>query len=234
MSGIAKFYTLVEVGEAEGAFRVLLDGKPVKTPARTSLAVPGRALAMAIAEEWRAQETHVDPTTMPLTRLAFAAIDVARAHRERLVEEVLAFGRTDLLCYRAPSPDALVARQAHMWNPLLDWAKERYGAALKTGSGIAFVEQPAASLEALAQAVSACDDLALVALHSAATITGSLVLALALKETRLSGVEAFELSRIDETFQTEAWGVDAEAEARAQRLKGELAAVARFMVLLRP
>lgn len=234
MNRVAKFYKTVSVGEDAGAFVVRLDERPVKTPARALLALPAKKLAEAIAEEWRAQEEMLDPAAMPLTRLAYAAIDTAPQHRARIAEEILGYGGSDLLCYRAEGPQALVARQVEAWNPLLDWAAERFGARLAVGAGIAFVEQSKESREAFAAAVTGRDDFTLVALHGAASLTGSLVLGLALVEKRLSAEQAFALSRLDEIFQSEAWGLDAEAEARAARLGRELAAMDRFLRLAGP
>jgi chaperone required for assembly of F1-ATPase len=234
MTHVAKFYKTVEtVREGEG-YVVRLDGKPVKTPARVLLSLPTAKLADAVADEWRSQIEIVDPTAMPLTRLAYAAIDVAPSHRARLTEEILAYGQSDLLCYRAEIPAVLVARQNDAWNPLLEWAAQRFGARLKTGTGIAFVDQPRESQTAFAKAVEGRDEFALVGLHSAASLTGSLVLGLALAEGRLSASEAFALSCLDETFQAEAWGRDAEAAKRAERLGAELAAIERFLTLSRP
>jgi chaperone required for assembly of F1-ATPase len=234
MNRIAKFYKTVAVGEDGGAYVVRLDDRPVKTPARALLTLPTRALAEAVAGEWRAQEDVLDPATMPLTRLAYAAIDTAPHHRARIADEILAYGGSDLLCYRAEGPQALVARQAVAWNPLLDWAVERYGARLAVGTGIAFIEQSVESRNAFAAAVGTCDDFTLVALHGAASLTGSIVLALALMDGRLSAGEASALARLDETFQNEVWGRDAEAEARAARLGQELAAIERFLRLAHP
>jgi chaperone required for assembly of F1-ATPase len=234
MTRVAKFYKTVEtVREGEG-YVVRLDGKPVKTPARVLLSLPTAKLADAVADEWRSQIEIVDQTAMPLTRLAYAAIDVAPSHRARLTEEILAYGQSDLLCYRAEIPAVLVARQNDAWNPLLEWAAQRFGARLKTGTGIAFVDQPRESQTAFAKAVEGRDEFALVGLHSAASLTGSLVLGLALAEGRLSASEAFALSCLDETFQAEAWGRDAEAAKRAERLGAELAAIERFLTLSRP
>jgi chaperone required for assembly of F1-ATPase len=221
-----RFYREVGVAEEAGAFRVLLDGKPVKTPSRNALALPTRALADAIAGEWRAQTENVDPKSMPLSGLAMAAIDGAAAER---AGQALAFARSDLLCYRAEEPAELVARQAAAWDTLLDWAAERYGARLKIASGIVFVEQSSEALAALERAVAGRSPFHLTALHSAAAITGSLVLALALADGRLTAAEAFAASRLDESFQAEKWGMDAEAEARATRLAAELAAAERFL-----
>jgi chaperone required for assembly of F1-ATPase len=234
MTRVAKFYKTVETSKESNGFVVRLDGKPVKTPARALLALPTMKLADSIAEEWRAQTDVLAPTTMPLTRFAYAAIDVAPTHRVRLTEEILAYGQSDLLCYRAEEPAALVARQNEAWNPLLDWGAERFGARLRTGTGIAFVDQSAESQMAFAKAVEGRDDFALVGLHGASSLTGSLVLGLALMEGRLSASQAFALSCLDETFQAEAWGQDAEAAARAERLGAELAAIERVLTLSRP
>jgi len=221
-----RFYKEVSVAGENGAFHVLLDGKPIKTPGHWPLALPTRALASAIAEEWRAQKDKIETSSMPLTGLAMAAIDGAAAER---AWQALAFAKSDLLCYRAEEPAELVSRQSAAWDKLLDWAHARYGARLKLASGIVFVEQPSDALAAFERAVANRSPFHLTALHSAAAITGSLVLALALAEGRLNAAEAFAASRIDEAFQAEKWGEDAEATARAARLAGELAAVERFL-----
>ncbi len=234
MSQIRKFYKSVDIAEQDNAFVIRLDGKPVKTPHRALLLLPNKRLADAVADEWRAQDVELDPSTMPLTRLAYAAIDTEPTHRVRIRNEIVAFGRADLLCYRAETPAALVARQASAWDPMLDWAAERFGARLVAGAGINFIDQPPAGLSALADVVAQYGDLELAALHGAASITGSLVLALALAEGRLDAAGAFTLSRLDETFQSEAWGRDTEAEARSARLADELQAIERFLRLARP
>jgi chaperone required for assembly of F1-ATPase len=216
-----RFYKDVSVGEEGGAFRVLLDGKPAK-----SLVLPTRSLAEAIAEEWRGQGETVELAEMFVTRLATAGADANRGH---IAEQILSFGKSDLLCYRAEAPRELTVRQAEIWNPLLDWAHAKYGARFTVSTGIVFVEQPADTLLALEKAVWDRDDFALAALHAASAITGSLVLALALAERRLTAEQAFAASRLDEQFQAEKWGLDAEAEARAARLAGELAAAERFL-----
>lgn len=224
-----RFYKEVGVAEEGGGFSVLLDGKPVKTPTRNALAVPTRALADAIAEEWRAQTDTIDPKSMPLTALAMGAIDSAADAR---ADQALSFAKSDLLCYRAEEPAELVARQAASWNPLLDWAAQRYGAPLAVATGIVFVDQPPEALSAFERVLKSRSPFHLTAIHAAAAITGSLVLALALAEGRLSAAEAFAASRLDETYQAEKWGEDAEAAARASHLAGELAAIERFLRLL--
>ena len=175
MTRVAKFYKAVETGKESGGFVVRLDGKPVKTPARALLALPTPKLADAIAEEWRAQSDVLDPTTMPLTRFAYAAIDVAPTHRARLTEEILAYGKSDLLCYRAEAPAALIARQNEAWNPLLDWAAQRFGARLTDGDRHRLCRPAGGEPGGLREGGPGRDDFALVALHGAASLTGSLV-----------------------------------------------------------
>lgn len=228
-----RFYEEVSASaSADGGYTVLLDGRAVKTPKRAMLSLPNAALADAIAAEWRAQGETIDPQAMPLTRMAFAVHDVVTPEREAVAEEVLKYADTDLLCYRAEDPPQLVARQARTWDPLLDWAAETYGARLKVGSGIRHVSQPPKAIAALQQAVARYDEFELAALHTATTITGSLILALALAEEEVNAEEAFAAATLDETFQGEKWGHDAEAEKRRQRLLSELTAAERFLRLL--
>jgi len=224
------FVALLE-GEV-GGWLVLLDGRAIKTPKRADLALPTRALAEAVAEEWRGQGEQVHPLAMPLTRLANSAIDRVRGREAEAVAKVLAYAN-DHLCYRAAMPADLVARQDAAWNPLLDWAAERFGARLVAGAGVAHIAQPEEALTALRGAVSAYDPFLLVGLHGAATVLASLVLALALAEGRLRAEDAFALSQLDERYQTERWGEDAEAAARTRALAAELSAAARFMELAR-
>lgn len=230
---IKRFYRDVSVAEGESGFAVLLDDRPLRTPSsRSAYALPSRALAEAVAGEWRGQGEEIDPETMPLTRLVNTAIERVPVNRGPVAEQTLALGRSDLLCYRADYPEALAARQAAHWDPLLAWAAERHGAALATGGGIAFVEQPAEALMALDEAVWAHDDFRLTGLSAAASILGSLVLALALAEGRLDAADAFRLATLDEAFQAEQWGVDADAQARLDRLEAELMGIERFLRLL--
>jgi chaperone required for assembly of F1-ATPase len=210
---------------------VALDGKPLKTPRGASLILPTRALAEAVAAEWDAQGDKIDPQSMPLAKLANTAIDGVAPRREDAIEELVKFAGHDLLCYRAERPAELVARQAKAWDPLLDWAAERYGARLVASSGIASIQQPEGAIGALHRALGAFDPFALAALGVAASICGSLVLALAIAQRRLSAPQAFSLSQIDETYQAETWGVDSEAEARVWRLENELKTAARFLEL---
>jgi chaperone required for assembly of F1-ATPase len=169
---------------------------------------------------------------MPLTQLANTAIALVPERHAKAAEQILAYGKSDLLCYRADAPEELIRRQAAQWDPLLDWADATFGARLAVGQGIAFVEQPATALLALEKAVWRHDAFGLVGLHAAATITGSLVLALAMAEGRLAAGEAFALAHLDETWQAEKWGRDAAAIALEARLRTDLEAVERFLRLL--
>ncbi|MGE5145245.1 MAG: ATP12 family chaperone protein [Candidatus Eiseniibacteriota bacterium] len=223
-----RIYKHVAVAAGEGGFGVTLDGRPVRTPGRAPLTVASRALAEAIAEEWRAQGDTVEPETMPLTRLASTALDLVPARRPAIVGEAAAYAGTDLVCYRAEAPVELVARQQAAWQPLLDWAAGRYGAALAVTTGVVPRPQPPEALAALRRAVEAEDDLSLVALHAATVAAGSLVIALALLEGRIDAAEAFALSQLDETFQIERWGEDSEATRRRAALRDDLAHAARF------
>lgn len=228
-----RFYKTVSVVEADGGFAIALDGRPVRTPAKSPLSVPTAGLAEAIAAEWSAQDDEVKPLSMLLTRLASTAIDKVPAERARFVEELVGYSESDLLCYRAEHPPELVARQEASWQPLLDWVAERYAAPLKVIQGVMPQPQPTETVAALRAAVEAHDDWRFTALYSAATVAGSLVIALALLDWRLGADEAFELSQLDESFQIEQWGLDAEAERRREAIRAELRAVAEFLDLYR-
>jgi chaperone required for assembly of F1-ATPase len=228
-----RFYKEASTSAApDGGYTVLLDGKRVKTPKRALLSLPNLPLAEAITEEWRAQSETLDKQTMPLTRLAFAAIDVVTPERGQIVQQLLKYTAHDLLCYRAEDPPELVTRQAHDWDPLLDWAAETYGARLKVGFGIRHVPQPPEAIAELEQALVRYDEFELAGLHTATTITGSLILGLALAEEEVSAREAFAAATLDETFQAEKWSRDAEAEKRHQHHLFELSAAERFLRLL--
>lgn len=212
-------------------FGVALDGKPVETPRGRALVLPTRALADAVAAEWAAQGETIDPLAMPLTRLAGSAIDLVMPHRKEVVARTAAYAATDLLCYRAEEPPGLVERQNAGWQPVVEWAAERYGAPLRVTAGVVAVEQPSETLARLAQAVGSYDDMALAALAAAAA-AGSLLLALALAEGRLDAETAFALSQLDERYQSERWGEDPEALLRRAALRAEIAGAARFLALL--
>ncbi|TCP40462.1 ATP12 family chaperone protein [Rhodovulum marinum] len=231
---LKRFWTLAEMGEAEDGFTVLLDGRAVRTPAKAALVVPTRAMAAAIAAEWDAQEREVQPRTMPVTRAANAAIDKVRAQHEEVAALIAAYGESDLLCHRADSPAELVARQAAAWDPLLDWARDALGAPLVPTAGVIPCAQPEASLAALRARVTGLDAFALTALHDLVALSGSLVIGLAATEDAVAPVERlWEISRIDETWQEEQWGVDDEAAGIVAAKRGDFLQARRFLDLAR-
>ena len=228
-----RFYKIVSVAPAEGGFGVLLDGKPVKTPARTSLTLPTQRLAEAIAAEWQDQGDEVVATSMPLLRLANSVIDGVADNRDGVIDAILRFGENDLLCYRAHQPPELAARQRAGWDPLLHWARQKFGADMTVAEGLNHVDQPAEALAALRNALAAFDAFTLGGLHVIASITGSTVLALAVVAGEISAHQAFALSRIDEAYQAEKWGEDAQAAKRAQALALELDKAAELIGFVR-
>ena len=227
-----RFYRDVTVDQAPEGFRFLLDGRPVRTPARQALWLPTYALAEAVAAEWRAQDDEMQPATMPLTRLVNTVLDGIRATREEVIYAILRFGENDLLSYRAEAPEVLVVRQ-RQWDGYLDWIADRHGARLAVTFGIQHVTQSPETLAALRRAVAALSDFDLAALHVLASVTGSLVLGLAVLDGRLTSEEAFALSRLDEAYQAEQWGSDREAEQRAGHLAAEMHHAAQLVRLAR-
>jgi chaperone required for assembly of F1-ATPase len=230
---VKRFYRAATVAAEEGAFHLALDGRPARTPAKRVLAVPARAAAEALAAEWAAQPEEFEPAALRLTRLANTAIDRVAVARAETIAEVARYAATDLVCYRAAEPAELALRQAEAWQPLVDWAQERFGAALAVTAGVVPMPQPEAALAALARAVAAYDDFALTALHAATAAAGSLVIGLALAEGRIDAEEAFADCCLDELYQAEQWGRDFEAEERRDALRADIAAASRFMALLR-
>jgi chaperone required for assembly of F1-ATPase len=227
-----RFYRKAEAVHLPSGHGVALDGKAVRTPGKRELIVPTGALAAAIAEEWDSQQEEVRPATMPLTRLAVITIDRVARQREAIVQQIANYAGTDLVCYRAAHPPALVVRQQAVWQPLIDWAVLRYDAPLTVAIGVIPKSQSEASLRAFAAAVAELDDFRLTALHTATAACGSLVIALALLEGRVDAQAAFTASQLDETFQIEAWGEDAEQAERRRALALDISAAARFLSLL--
>jgi len=225
-----RFYKSVGTLRQGDLFAVALDGKVMKTPGGKALALQSPRLAHAVAGEWAAQTGEIDFESMPLTKLAYAALD-APPQRTQIATHILRFGRSDLVCYRATEPE-LAAREAAAWDPPLAWLRKHYRAELATGTGMRFIEQPQAALAALEAALAQRDDYAFAALTAATLILGSLVLALALADGKLDAKAAFAAAHVDESFQAEKWGRDAEADRRFTRLAFELEAAERFLRLL--
>jgi len=231
---VRRFWTAAEVAAAEDGHTVLLDGRPVRTPAKAALILPTRAMAEAAAAEWAAQDREVRPLTMPVTRAANAAIDKVRPQHAEVAALIAAYGESDLLCHRADSPAELVARQARAWDPLLDWAGEALGAPLLPTAGVIPRPQPEASLNALRARVAGLDAFALTALHDLVALSGSLVIGLAAMQDAVRPVERlWDVSRIDETWQQEQWGVDAEAAEAAAAKRRDFLQAHRFLELAR-
>jgi chaperone required for assembly of F1-ATPase len=228
-----RFYKAVSVGTAEDGFRILLDGRPVKTPAKNMLALPTRALADAIAAEWAGQGEDINPVSMPFLRLADTVIDGVAPNRAAVIDAVLRFGENDLLCYRAHQPPELVKLQSEGWDPVLAWARRRYGVEFVVVEGFTHADQPPATLTAFRAALDTVDSFSLAALHVVASISGSVVLALALAEGELVPMQIFALARIDEDYQASKWGRDHEAEVRATSLARELDKAAEFIAAAR-
>jgi chaperone required for assembly of F1-ATPase len=213
-----RFWKEARVEPCDGGFTVTLDGRAVKTPAKSALVVPTQAMAEAIAAEWDLQQGKVDPGTMPVTRSANSAIDKVTVQFDEVVSMLADYGGSDLLCYRADGPAELVARQAAGWDPVLLWAAEALDAPLAVTEGVVHVAQNPVVLARLCARVAALDPFRLTAFHDLVAISGSLILALAVIHGRLSPEEAWRLSRIDETWQAELWGIDEEAaQAEAAR-----------------
>ena len=229
-----RFYKETAANAGEGGHRVLLDGRPMRTPAKSVLVVPTRALAEAIAGEWRAvpEAAEINVNHLRLTRLATTALDRVAARRAQVIADTAKYAGSDLLCYRASTPDGLVKRQRDSWQPLLDWAKARYGAELTVASGLTFVSQPPQAVAALEAAVAAHGDLALSALYNLTHITGSVVIGLAVSEQRLSAEQAFTAAQLDELYQIERWGDDPTVTERHNGIRQDIAAGSRFLALL--
>ena len=228
-----RFYKDVSVSQAEdGGFGVFLDGRQARTASRRALAAPSSPLAQAVAAEWDAQGEEIDRHAMPLTALLSAAIDGGEAQAVRSRAEVLNYLKSDLLCYQAEAPAALVERQGAQWGPYLEWMRDELGAPLEIAAGVIAVAQPDASIDAVRRLLDDADPYAALGLKTATAITGSAVLALAVWRGAFDADAVFEASRLDERFQEEQWGVDAEAKAREDAMRLEFNAVCAFLTLL--
>jgi len=208
-----RFWTEVSVQEDDDGYAVALDGRRIKTPAKAPLILPGRAMAEAVAGEWAAQDGEVDPLSMPFTRSANAAIDKVRAQHAEVADMLADYGDSDLLCYRAESPQALVERQAETWDPALDWAERALGARLEPRRGVIHQPQAPEALARLRAQVHALDAFRLAAFHDLVSLSGSLVLGFAAAKGWRDADALWEISRLDERWQEEHWGSDDEATA---------------------
>lgn len=228
-----KFYQSAEVAETNNAYAIELDGRPVKTPAGKPLAIPSKDLAQAMADEWQAQGDVIDPHSMPVTGLVNTSLDRTGTERPAMTEAVLRFAETDLLCYRAENPDDLIELQQQTWQPLLDWAEDSFGARLEVTSGILPVAQDPAAVKTFIAPLNVFDDLQFTAVSSLTAACGSLILALALAHRRISHIEAFEASELDQNYQMRQWGSDDEVEARQRALMSDITAANTILELVR-
>ena len=228
-----RFYAAATVvAREDGNFGIELDGRPIKTPAGHGLAVPTQALAEAIAGEWNAQGDDIVPASLPLTRLANSAIDGVAEREGDVVQDIVNYAASDLLCYRAASPGELVAIQARLWDPILLWVCTEYDAPFKVGTGVKHREQPAESLDAVRRVISAFGPFRLAALHVMTTLTGSALIVLAHAKLFLDTDAAWEAANVDETWQVSQWGEDFEAAQRQKRRFSEFLNASRFFDLV--
>jgi chaperone required for assembly of F1-ATPase len=229
---VKRFWTTVSAEPEGEGWGIKLDGRAVKTPARAALEVPTQRLAEAIADEWQDVGENVDPRAMPLTGLANAAIDRVAPDRYAFARGLANYAEADLACYRADGPRELISRQEEEWDKLLGWARRRYDVDFVTTSGLMHVAQPPATVERLSHAVAALDPFRLAGLSPLVTIGGSLISAIAVLEKAVSPVEAWEAASVDDRWQLERWGRDAEAEAALENRRRDFLAAARFLDLL--
>ena len=226
-----RFWTTATAVKAAGGFEVQLDERRIKTPGKAPLCVPTLALAEAIAKEWDAQIDTVDPSTMPLTRLANSAIDKVSRQKAAVADLLAAYGDSDLLCYRAEAPESLVSRQMEAWDPYLSWASEKLGAQLEIRHGVVHVPQDPEAIGALNQKVHEMNSFQLTAFHDLVSLTGSLILAFATTYRFRGHFEIWEASRIDEKWQSEQWGEDEQEQSVAEQKYNSFCAACSFFEL---
>jgi chaperone required for assembly of F1-ATPase len=230
-----RFYKEVTVAPDADGFVITLDGRKLKTPAKADLILPTHAAAEALAAEWRAQREDIDPRTMPLTRLVNSALDGVTRDVRPVVDDIAKYAGSDLVCYRAAEPEGLVAAQSQAWDPVLAFARERLGARFICVEGITFAEQPARAIAGVREAVVQSTGerpLAVAALHVMTTLTGSVLLALAVARRELSPDAAWEAAHVDEDFQMRVWGADVEALERRAKRFAEMEAAAQLLRLV--
>ena len=228
-----RFYKAAAAAPVETGFAVQLDGRTPKTPEKRPLILPTRALADTIVAEWEAQVEYIDHALMPATRLAFTTLDRIPETRAGVAKEITNYAASDHLCYRAEHPTPLVERQDREWGAILDWAKAEHGLVFTPVAGIIHQPQPPATVAAVEALALTLDDFTLAGVAFATGLYGSAVLALAVRAGRLTGQRALDLSRLEEMFQAEQWGQDAEATARAAALAIEAEMIDRWFAALR-
>jgi chaperone required for assembly of F1-ATPase len=228
-----RFYKEAGVTESEGGFAITLDGKPIKTPSGRIVIVPVRAIADAIAAEWRAQQDTIDPLTMPLTRFANSVVESVVDRAQPVRDDVAKYLHSDLLFYRAGHPQALVAKEAQHWDPVLFWAADTLGAHFILGEGIMHVRQPDTAVEA-AKGALPHDPWSVAALHVVTTLTGSALLALALTHGARDPDQVWDAAHVDEDWNRDQWGVDEEVAARRAAREVDFRAAVQILRAMRP
>jgi chaperone required for assembly of F1-ATPase len=224
-----RFYKQVSVSETPDGFQVLLDGRPAKTPAKTVYLLPRSGIANDLAAEWEAQGEHIISSRMPLCRLVNSAIDNVARNRDALIDEIAGYADTDLLTYRAESPEHLVASQQAAWDPILERFSSEMSAQFHITTGIAHVPQPRQSLNIIRQQIETSDDFCFAALTSMTNLTGSILLPLAIKNDWIDGEVAWQAAHVDEDWQISQWGPDDEAEARRAFRRQEMMIACRLI-----
>jgi chaperone required for assembly of F1-ATPase len=227
-----RFYETASVAERDDGFGVALDARTLRTPGGAVFVAPTRALAQLCADEWNAQGEFIVPASMPASQLAFAALDWTAKSREQLYDYVAGFGKTDLCCHRAEAPEALAARQAAVWDPVVRWADDALGVKLPVVPGIIAARVEDATLARVRAHVAALDDFQLTALSQATGLAGSVLIGFALTRGRLAPEEAFEAAALDNLWSLERWGEDEEGRARLDRQRAEFQAIARYVEAL--
>ncbi|MEI8180779.1 ATP12 family protein [Aestuariivirga sp.] len=230
MTARRRFYKDVTVTDDLG---IALDGRPVKTPMKAPLRLPTRALADAVAVEWEEQGEEIKPATMTLTKLANTAIDRVAVQHEAIVQEVLEYANSDLVCYRTDRPPDLVALQVKDWDPIVDWARTALDAPFEVTDGIIHRPQPEAAISAFAPVVQGLTDFELAAFYSIMTLTGSAILAMMLTRKAIAPEAGWTAAHVDEDYQIEHWGQDDEARDRRAGRHAEFMTCCRFMELAR-
>lgn len=231
-NGARRFYEAVSVVEADDGYAIALDQRSLRTPAGAKFVAPSAALAALCAEEWAAQGAQIAPASMPVTQLAFAAIDWTRPAREERAAFVAGYAQTDLCCHRAPAPQELVDRQHAHWQPVVDWAARDIDVRLPVVTGVIAADAPHGAVERLLALALALDDFRLTALTQATAISGSALIGFAMIMGQITAEDAFAASALDDLWALERWGEDEEARARLTRIRGELAVLVRFIEAL--
>tara|TARA_Y100001970_G_C14259249_1_gene878297 strand:- start:92 stop:793 length:702 start_codon:yes stop_codon:yes gene_type:complete len=229
---VKKLYKNVSVRERDDGYSIYLDERPIKTPAKNDLSLPSESLAVAVADEWRTDEDEIDPSCMKLTRLANTAVDRVSAHCEVVIEEIVTFAETDLVCYRTIEPPELNEKQNRHWEPLLCWLRDEKGIELKSTASVLPLKQSQRDLNAIRDLVASFDVFGLSALHMATSACGSVVLGLAMAFGEIDAITAWEYSLLEETDQINKWGEDPEVMKRRESLRADVIMAARFLDLL--